>query len=119
MSNIILALVTVSDVLFPPVAEKPSLDKLQLVAGEYSIPDVVGKSYRRFAGYILKDSDGKIVEELKKEHKDDAEEIVYDVLRRWVNGEGHDCTWENLISALKASGHKQEAEAIKQWLEQP
>ena len=76
-------------------------------------------SYRRFAGYILKDSDGKIVEELEKKHKDNAGEIVYDVLRRWVNGEGRDCTWKILISALKASGHKQEADAIKQWLEQP
>ena len=110
---------TVSDVLFHLVAEKPSLDDLLLVADDYPIPDIVGDSYRRFAGYVLKDNDGKIVEELKKEHKDNAGEIMYDVLRRWVNGEGRDCTWKNLISALKASGHKQEAEAIKQWLEQP
>ena len=109
---------TVSDVLFHLVAEKPSLDDLLLVADEYPIPDIVKDSYRLFAGYILKDSDGKIVEELEKKHKDKAKEIVYDVLRQWVNGKGRDCTWKNLISGLKASGHKQEAEAIKQWLEQ-
>ena len=82
----------------------------------------MGDSYRQFAGYILKDG-GNIVKEFEnihkqKKHKDRSREIVYDLLRQWVNGEGIDCTWKNLILALKASGHKQEAKPIEQWLEQ-
>ena len=90
-----------------------------IIDDKYVIIDIVKcSSYRRFAAYLLNDEDGGIVEELEEKHKDETGEIVYDVLCQWVNGSGRECIWKHVLSALKACGHRQEAEAIQQYLEQ-
>ena len=102
--------------MFLSVAEKPSLGDLMII-GDYVIIDIVKcSSYRRFTAYLLNDKDGRIVKELEEKHKDKTGEIVYDVLCQWVNGSGRECIWKHVLLALKACGHRQEAEAIQQHL---
>ena len=85
-----------------------------IIDDSFVIIDIVERnSYHRFVTYLLKNTDGKIVEELEEKHKDETGEIVYDVLHQWVNGRERECTWKHVLLALKACGHRQEAEAIQ------
>ena len=87
-----------------------------MIDDKFVIADIVGCSYRQFATFLLKDNDGKMVEKLEEKHKDETADIVYDVLSLWVNGRGRECTGKRVLLALKACGHRQEAEEIQQHL---
>lgn len=104
------------------VAEKPALGDIQYIetadGEEFSIPEVVGTSYRCFASYLLRDEDGQTVQKLEKKHGENAGDIVFDVLQQWTQGKGRECNWKNLLSGLKACGRKDESEKIKKHLTQ-
>ena len=62
----------------------------------------VGVHYLRFGIFLLKDSNGAIVEALEMEHRGNAEQINMAIFQRWLQGRGlKPVTWSTLITVLK------------------
>ena len=62
----------------------------------------VGVYYLRFGIFLLKDSNGAIVEALEMEHRGSAEQINMAIFQRWLQGRGlKPVTWSTLITVLK------------------
>ena len=49
---------------------------------------------------LLNDENGTIMPAIAKEFRDNAQDINREVFRRWLQGEGIECTWHALLDAL-------------------
>ena len=67
----------------------------------------VGVKYKLLSNSLLKNKNGNIAKSLEKEHGKDAEDINYEIFRRWLEGGGLvPVSWATLIDVLEDIGLK-------------
>ena len=65
------------------------------------VSERIGTNYRDFGLQLLNDESGQIVDAIIEQKHEKADKINYEILKRWVNGEGKPRSWETLIEVLE------------------
>ena len=66
-----------------------------------NIPQEIGTKYNQFGMFLLDDPNGTRVNNIQHKHREDAEQINIDILRKWATGRGKKpVTWETLTEVL-------------------
>ena len=61
----------------------------------------MSKEYQKLGHILLNDDDGTIVDQITKDCHYKSEDIVIEILKRWIRGKGKDpVTWGSLIEVL-------------------
>ena len=69
---------------------------------------------------LLNDRDGSVVFPLISQYQQNATDIVFEILRRWLSGEGKQpVTWKTLTDTLKIIGLNELAKTIETSLTSP
>ena len=76
----------------------------------------VGMNYEMLGTLLLNDDCGAILPAIKTQMLLDPSAITMEIMRRWVNGQGREPTWQTLIDCLNSVGLSRIASSIKQSL---
>lgn len=80
----------------------PQLIQFPGKAGYFNITLKIAERYLRVGTILLNDKNGAIVQSIKSQRQRKAESINYDILSRWLQGEGiADRTWRGLLGVLR------------------
>ena len=100
--------------------EKPTLPNLlnfPTTTGEtLNIITKIGMNYEMLGTLLLNDDSGAILPAIKTQMLLDPSAITMEIMRRWVNGQGRDPTWQTLVDCLNSVGLSHIASSIKQSL---
>ena len=70
-------------------------------ARDFNITAEIGKKYLLVGTVFLNDVNGSQISAIASQHEHNAESINYDILSRWLQGEGTTaCTWRGLLDVL-------------------
>jgi len=70
-----------------------------------NIPKEIGKNYKTFGIVLLEDDSGSRVDNIIREHRENAELINIEVLQEWLAGRGKQpVTWKTLVDILHDIG---------------
>ena len=61
----------------------------------------IGVQWRVVGTVLLDDKNGTIIPALAQQFGNNAHDITMEILSRWMQGKGIECTWHALIDALK------------------
>ena len=92
----------------PSAADKPTI--LALVdmnkdgASLRIIDTIAGRNNTEFGLHLLDDHNGHIVSTIKKNKNNDCREVTMEILRRWIDAGGSNCTYKFLIDCLRKIG---------------
>lgn len=78
-----------------------NLQNFKTKSGKIKVSVQIGTNYKDFGLELLNDESGQIVDAIIEEKREKAEAINYEILKRWVNGEGKPHSWETLIEVLE------------------
>ena len=63
----------------------------------------IGTKYNMFGPLLLNDTRGAATKAIEKQCNNDATAINWEILRRWINGEGiQSVTWSTLTNVLRS-----------------
>ena len=77
----------------------------------------VDGNYKQFGILLLNDETGSHVDNIKKSEQT-PEDIVIEILKKWLQGRGMPVTWQSLITSLENSAHRMLASTIKEKLDE-
>ena len=67
-----------------------------------NIPQEIGLQWRVVGTILLDDKTGNIIPAIARENRDNAFDINYEILARWLQGQGiADTSWRGLLGVLK------------------
>ena len=89
--------------------KKPNLPQLLKI----DFPSRVGPKISAFGTFLLQDSLGNKMANIRKRVREDPEEMAMEVLREWLAGKGVKVSWESLIATLRDSKLKLMADQIQ------
>ena len=70
--------------------------------GKINIPEEIGKNYKKFGTFLLKDDSGTIIPAIESEKMHNATEINTTILQIWIGGKGEEpYTWDTLVKCLR------------------
>ena len=97
----------------------PHLQKFVLDDGTIiNIIEQVGTSYRSFGTLLLNDETGQTTSVLIKKHQNDAFDINYEILQKWLRGMGKKpVEWSTLVSVLNDIDLRVLADKISKTIE--
>ena len=76
--------------------------KFQGRRGKINIPEEIGKNYKKFGTFLLKDDSGTIIPAIESEKMHNATDINTTILRNWIGGKGEEpYTWDTLVECLR------------------
>ena len=75
----------------------------------------VGMNYEMLGTLLLNDRHGVILPAIKTEMLLNPSAITMEIMRRWVNGQGREPTWQTLVNCLNSVGLSHIASYIKQF----
>ena len=81
-----------------------------------NIAEEIGTSYSDFGILLLNDERGNKVSAIVQEHRGNAKEINYEILRLWLEGKGQPLSWSTLVQVLKDIKLNKLASEIEQAL---
>ena len=82
-----------------------------------NIIEQIGTTYRMLGTMLLNDDTGAITEAIKQQFNQNAIDINYEILRRWLQGRGKSpVTWMTLVRVLKQIQLKELARKIENSL---
>ena len=62
----------------------------------------IGVNYSKFGIFLLNGNNGSIVKALEKQYCQNAEDILIDIFRKWLEGMGEKpVAWSTLVATLK------------------
>ena len=79
---------------------RPTLPQLMRL----QIPEKVGPHYRTFGTLLLQDDTGCVVQSMETASHYQPDDIVTDILKKWLQKEPTPVTWDNLIRVLRDCG---------------
>lgn len=87
--------------------EKPNL--LSLLSfhnkiGHINILQQIGKKYSSFGVLLLNDETGSKIKAIESECCQDAERIILEIVKQWMEGKGRPVSWDVLIHVLNDIG---------------
>ena len=91
---------------------RPTLPQLM----QLKIPEKVGPNYRKFGTFLLQDDTGCVVQSMETNYHHQPEDIVNDILRRWLQKEPTPVTWDNLVRVLRDCDLQPLAEYIRKTI---
>ena len=83
--------------LQPPPPGQPTLPQLLRL----KIPEKVVVKVSDFGILLLDDTQGSALMAIEAKCRGDSVAAVREILQRWLQGQGTEVTWENLITTLK------------------
>ena len=82
--------------------------------GAINILEKIGSKYSQLGIFLLDDDTGVQVDAIAKEHNKRAEDINFDILKKWLQGGGmQPVTWGTLVDVLGRIGHNILADDIR------
>ena len=102
--------------LFPTSAGRPDLMELIRFKGRgrrINIPQEVGTHYQQFGILLLNDPTGSCVRNIIHKCREQPEDIIFEILRQWLEGKGGSVTWETLVETLEDIGLRTLAQDIR------
>ena len=84
--------------------DKPTMPQLLSFQGKtecFNVAQEIGIQWQVVGTILLDDKNGTLMPAITKEFANNAQDINTEVLRRWIQGNGIDCTWRVLLDALK------------------
>ena len=85
--------------------EKPTLPKLinfETPHRTINICKEIGQNWKKVGVLLLNDENGVVVNAIYQQHIGNAENTNFDILQKWINGEGiEDCSWHRLLRVLR------------------
>ena len=112
---------------FPSADDKPTILALVDMKGKdgtslHIIDTISACSNIEFGLHLLDDHNGHIVSTIQKDKNNDCLEITMEILRRWIDAGGSNCTYKFLMDCLRRIGMGGLAEDINSnlmvWLPQ-
>ena len=102
-------------------AQRPTLPQLinfhNRTGERINIMQRVGTQYTDLGLILLNDKDGSIVEQITSEYQLNAVNIMREILKRWIRGEGKQpVTWKTLTDTLTAIGLTELVKSIQESL---
>ena len=88
---------------------RPTLPQLMRL----QIPEKVGPHYRTFGTLLLKDDTGSVVQSITMSCHYQTDNVVIDILKKWLQMEPTPVTWGNFIKILRDCGLKRQAEYVQ------
>ena len=68
------------------------------------IDTIAAHSNTEFGLHLLDDRNGHIVSTIKKDKNNDSCEVTMEILRRWIDAGGSNCTYRFLMDCLRKIG---------------
>ena len=91
---------------------RPTLPQLM----QLQIPEKVGPHYKTFGTFLLQDDTGSVVQSITMSCHYQTNDVVIDILKKWLQMEPTPVTWGNFIKILIDCGLKQQAEYVQRNL---
>ena len=106
---------------FLSAAQKPTLRQMICFKTKngttINIMQRIGAHYHTLSVFLLSDDDGSRTEQIVSQFKLDGDKITYEILRKWIQGQGEQpVTWGTLIGVLESIGLSVLAKEIKESL---
>ena len=101
---------------FPTSGSRPDLIELIRFRGRerrINIPQEVGTHYQQFGILLLNDSMGSRVRNIIHKCREQPEDIIFEILKQWMEGKGGPVTWETLVETLEDIGLRTLAQDIR------
>ena len=114
-------------IFLPPTEDKPTLLALFDMKDKDGISlrivdTIAAHSNIEFGLHLLDDHNGHIVSTIQKDKNNDCLEVTMEILRRWIDAGGSNCTYKFLMDCLRKIGMGGLAEYINSnlmvWLPQ-
>ena len=91
---------------FPHMNEAPDMLQLDYLENKETgkpvkIIERIGSDYSSVGINLLNDVQGTIINTIKSSERYIAEDVVREIFRRWIKGEGAPVSWKTLINTLK------------------
>ena len=99
--------------LTPVSGDCPTLPELL----ELDIPQWVADKYDCFGTFLLNDETGTMMAIIRDHCRGNPEKITMMILRRWLQGEGTDVSWESVIKTFQKCKLSFRAEQIRMALQ--
>ena len=68
------------------------------------IDKIAAHSNTEFSLHLLDDCNGHIVSTIKKDKNNDCREVTMEILRRWIDAGGSNCTYKFVMDCLRKIG---------------
>ena len=79
----------------------PQLFSLQFKTKHINVAEEIGVQCRVVGTILLNDENGAIMPAIAQQFGNNVQNINMEVLSRWLQGKGIDCTWQALLGALR------------------
>ena len=89
--------------LSDPTGDKPTMPQLLSFQGKskcINMAQEISVQWQIVGTILLDDENGTIMLAIAQQFANNAQDINTEILRRWVQGKGIDCTWHSLLNAL-------------------
>ena len=87
--------------------------RFPLKDSKVNLAQEIGIKYFEFGTFLLEDATGACISALKKELRDNAEDINREIFQKWLSGGGKKpVSWETLIAVLEDIGLSELAKSI-------
>ena len=101
--------ITVLHSHFSTADDKPTilvLDDMKNKDGTslHIIDTIAAHSNTKFGLHLLDDCNGNIVSTIKKDKNNDCREVTMEILKRWIDAGGSNCTYKFLMDCLRKIG---------------
>ena len=67
----------------------------------FNVAEEIGVQWQVVGTILLNDENGTIIPAIAQQFSNNAQDINMEVLNRWIEGRGVDCTWQALLGALR------------------
>lgn len=99
--------------------KRPTISQLQLlhISGRrLEIIKAIAPRWHHFGGQLNFDSDSRLLDVIRKNHKDDCESGCKEMFQWWLRGKGEQpATWRTLAQLLEDSDYKRLADDVRMY----
>ena len=96
----------------------PELISFKTSTGSINVLKRIGAHYNVFGTLLLQDNDGAVTRAIRDQYHHDADNINFEILRRWIQGEGKQpVQWSTLINVLQTIELSSLAETMEDSLQ--